>query len=114
MILLNSSHEVYMSYNDTIILHMSLYRNNEVYIPQEEEELWFFLSQNGRLLAKEQLVYDDNLGLWVISLPSLGHLLPIGTYYYDIKIINNSSVPPQQYALISPTLWSVMEVVPNE
>lgn len=113
MILINSSHEVYMSYNDTIVIYLSLYKNEAAYTPQDGENIWFFLSQNGRLVLKEQPVYDENLDLWLISLPSMGDLLPIGLYSYDIKVIT-SQVPPQQYTIIRPTLWTVLENVPND
>lgn len=114
MILINSSHEVQMSYNDTITISLSLCKNNVAYTPQANEEIWFFLSQNGRLVLKEQPVYDANSELWLISLPSMGDLLPVGLYSYDIKLINDSQTPIQQYTLIPPTVWTVLGVVPND
>lgn len=113
MILINSSHEIVMSYKDSVIIDFRLYKDSELYTPVENEEIWFYLSIDRIHLLKTQVVYNDVDQTWQVIIPTLENILEVGKYSYDLKLINTSEEPEQQYTLIYPTLFEVVEVVPD-
>jgi hypothetical protein len=113
MILINSSHEIVMSYKDSVIIGFRLYKDSRLYTPVENEEIWFYLSIDRVHLLKTQVVYNDVDQTWLVIIPTLENILEVGRYSYDLKLINTSEEPEQQYTLIYPTLFEVVEVVPD-
>jgi hypothetical protein len=114
MILINSSHEVVMSYKDSVIIDFRLYKDSELYTPVENEEIWFYLSIDRVHLLKTQVVYNEVDQTWQVVIPTLENILEVGKYLYDLKLINTNEEPEQQYTLIYPTLFEVVEIVPDE